>query len=456
MSRDLGFSPRAPRTTLASALLFALGACNASPPASPLAAPAAAPPLAPLLAVAACPEVLGRVLTFATASDGIDDAFALVEHCAARPVDGDVVLTGDAWVWVAVDRDLGAVRVRQFVHASLHAQLRLGVRATYVQDHLEVALAPRPGAVVSIEPVGALEVSPLNWASLLAVELAPAAGTSVEWVAKRRLREETEQAIAAAIAKPLIFAYDARRGETWVVGTPRGARTGTAPAVVPRLRVVPRGTALLGPYPETEGPPRLQLRLARGARVAARAVCRSHAERLLEADRRGGVVGVEDWTIVSGDAPPAVPLTLPATPCPWMLALRAVDDAGVIASVDVVTAHGDATAAERGHRWIALDAVSFDGELPVDLQIVVSTDVFRRFVMPPAKQSLPALFELSGGEALWVRAVRPGTDATPPVIVARARLPLDEPQAVDALVDLDGPAGRLGRVHVEARVREAP
>jgi hypothetical protein len=435
------------RALLASALT--LGACSAAPPPGPPVASGAAP-LAPLLAVAACPEVLGRVLTLSTGNDGIDDAFALVEHCVARPVDGDVVLSGDAWVWVAVDRDLGAVRVRQFVHASLHAELRLGVRASYVADHLEVALAPRPGAVVSIEPVGALEVSPLNWASLLAVELAPATGTSVEWVAKRRLREETEQAIAVAIARPLAFAYDARLGETWVVGTPRGARTAT-PAV-PRLRVVPRGTALLGPYPESEAPPKIELRLAPGARVAARAVCRSHAERLLEADRRGALVGVEDWTIRTGDGP----LTLPAIPCPWMLALRAVDDPGAIVGVDVTTPHGDATAAERGHRWIALDAVAFDGDLPVDLQLVVSTDVFRRFVVPPAKQRLPALFELSGGEALWVRAVRPGSDAAAPVIVARARIPLDAPRDVDALVDLDGDTGRLGRVHVKARVKEAP
>lgn len=242
---------RASLFSLVSALLSAIAACT--PPPGPPAAPAAAP-LAPLLAVAACPEVLGRVLTLSTAGDGIDDAFALVEHCAARPVDGDVVLSGDAWVRVAVDRDLGAVRVRQFVHASLHAELRLGVRATYVEEHLEVALTPRPGAVASIEPVGALEVSPLNWASLLAVELAPAAGTSVEWVAKRRLREETERAVAAAIARPLVFAYDA------------------ATPAVPRLRVVPPGTALLGPYPESESAPKVQLRLAPGA-VAERARC---------------------------------------------------------------------------------------------------------------------------------------------------------------------------------------
>lgn len=428
---------------------LALASCGGAPAAAP--PPAAGPSaLAPLLAVAACPEVLGRVLTLATGSDGVVDAFALVEHCAARPVDGDVALSGDAWVWVAVDRELGAVRVRQFVHASLHAEVRLGVRATYVQDHLELALAPRPGAVVSIEPVGALEVSPLNWASLLAVELAPAAGTSVEWVAKRRLREETERAIAAAIAQPLVFAYDARRGETWVVGAPPAARS--ARPVAPRLRVVPRGTALLGPYPETEGAPKVQLGLAAGARVAARAVCRSHAERLLEADRRGAVVGVEDWTIVSGGAP----VTLEAAPCPWLLALRAVDDPGALVSADVVTAKGDTTAAERGHRWVAVDAVTFEGDLPVDLQLVVSTDVFRRFVVPPAKQKLPALFELSTDEALWVRAVRPGTNAAAPVVVARARVPLDKPQAVDAIVDLDGAAGRLGRVHVKARVEEAP
>ena len=446
---------RAASLPLLLVLLVALGACGGAPAAAlaPSPGPSA---LAPLLAVASCPEVLGRVLTLATGSDGVVDAFALVEHCAARPVDGDVALSGDAWVWVAVDRDLGAVRVKQFVHASLRAELRLGVRATYVQDHLELALAPRPGAVVSIEPVGALEVSPLNWASLLAVELAPAAGTSVEWVAKRRLREETERAIAAAIAQPLVFAYDARRGETWVVGATKDATRAAAP-VAPRLRVVPRGTALLGPYPESEGSPKVQLGLAAGSRVAARAVCRSHAERLLEADRRGALVGTEDWTLLTGGSSNSA-VTLPAVPCPWLLALRAVDDAGALVSADVVTPKGDTAAAERGHRWVALDAVTFEGELPVDLQLVISTDVFRRFVVPPAKQKLPALLELSTDEALWVRAVRPGSNSAAPVVVARARVPLDKPQDVDTVVDLDreGGAGRLGRVHVKARVKEAP
>lgn len=436
---------------LAIATLVLTG-CGGDPPAA-RTPPSRAPVLPQLLAVAACPEVEGRVLTLSTGSDGVVDAFALVGRCWARPLDGEVALGGDAWVWVAVDRELGGVRVRQFVHASLHAELRLGVKASYVADHLELALSPRPGAVASIEPVGALEVSPLNWASLLAVELAPAAGTSVEWVAKRRLREETERAIGVAIAQPLVFAYDARRGETWVVGSSRAPRAGDAsPVAGPRLRVVPRGTALLGPYPEGESAPSVRLRLAAGARVAARAVCRSHAERLLEADRRGGSVGVDEWTVVTGDTKVA----LARPPCPWMLALRAVDDAGAIVTADVVAAPGDATAAERGHRWIALDAIALEGDLPVDLQVVLSTDVYRRFVVPPAKQRLPALLELSADEAVWVRAVRPGRDPASPAVVASARLPLDDPRDVDAVVDLAGPAGSLGRVHVRARVREAP
>ena len=433
---------------LALATVALLASSCGSAPLPPRAPAQAASVLPQLLAVAACPEVEGRVLTLSTGGDGVVDAFALVERCSARPLDGDVALGGDAWVWVAVDRELGGVRVRQFVHASLHAELRLGVKASWVADHLELDLTPRPGAVASVEPVGALEVSPLNWASLLAVELAPAAGTSVEWVAKRRLREETERAIGTAITQPLVFAYDARRGETWVVGASHEA----AAAAAPRLRVVPRGTALLGPYPESESAPSVHLGLAKGTRVAARAVCRSHAVRLLEADRRGAAVGLEGWAVVTGDA--RVPLERP--PCPWLLALRAVDDGGAIVTAEVIAARGDPAAAERGRRWIALDALALEGELPVDLQLVVSTDVYRRWLVPPAKPPLPALLELSADEAVWVRAVRPGRDAAAPAVVASARLPLNEARDVDAVVELTGPAGSLGRVHVRARVREAP
>lgn len=432
---------------------ISIAGCGADVPPAVVPTTPATSALPQLLAVASCPQVEGRVITLATGSEGIVDAFALVKRCTARPLQGEVALDGDAWVWVAVDRDLGAVRVRQFVHAALRAELRVGVHASYVESHLELAVSPRPGGVVSIEPVGVLEVSPLNWASQLALELAPVAGTSVEWVAKRRLREETETAIAAAIAQPLVLAYDARRGETWVASGTPAPHAGGAAAAVPRVRVVPRGTALLGPYPEASAAPVVHLRLEPNARVAVRAVCRSHAERILEADRRGERVGIEDWLPVSGADTPA----LPTPPCPWMLAMRAVDDQGAVVSTDVRAARGDASAPERGHHWVALDALSLEeGELPVDLQLIASTDVYRRSLVPAAKQKLPALIELSADDAVWVRAVRAGADPALPTIVARARLPLDEVRNVDALVDIEGATGRLGRVRVRARVRDAP
>jgi len=140
-----------------------------------------------------------------------------------------------------------------------------------------------------------------------------------------------------------------------------------------------------------------------------------------------------------------------------MLAMRALDEQGAVVSTDVQAPPGDASAAERSHRWVALDALALEeGELPVDLQLVVSTDVYRRFIVPSSKLPLPGLFELSADEALWVRAVRPGPDPAAPVIVARARIPLDEARDVDAAVELAGSSGRLGRVRVRARVREAP
>ncbi|MEA2746010.1 MAG: hypothetical protein QOI41_153 [Myxococcales bacterium] len=452
-----------------------LGACHAAapashpPPAPPTSsAPAAARSALPLLlAVAVCPEVESRVLTLVTGGDGIVDAFALVKRCTARPGEGEVALGGDAWVWVGVDRDLGAARVRQFVHASVHAELTLGVHASYASDHLELTLTPKPGARASIEPVGVLEVSPLNWAGLLAVELAPAAGTSLEWVAKRRLRTETEASLAAAIGQPIVFAYDARHGESWVVGdakTPRAGTDASGAAAVPRLRVVPRGTALLGPYPEGKAAPDVHLRIENGGRIAARAVCRSHAERLLENDRRGDVVDTLDWAIVTGDARPA--LSVP--PCPWMLAMRALDEQGAIVATDIHPARGEAAAAERGHRWVALDTLDVVGveagaapELPLDLRLIASTDVFRRSLVPAAKQKLPAIVELSADEDVWIRAVRPGREGEAPTVVGRARLPLHELRDVDAVVDVvdgegEGTGKRIARVHVRARVREAP
>ena len=435
-------------------ILF-VGCGQQGPPAAAAAPAGQTSALPQLLAVTSCPQVEGRVLTLATGADRVVDGFALVRHCTARPMSlNQVVLEGDASVWVAVDRDLGAVRVRQFVHASLRARVVLEVRASYVAEHLELAVTPRPGAEVSVEPVGALEISPLNWASLLAVELAPATGTSVEWEAKRRLRDETQAAIAAAIATPRIVAFDARHGDTWVVGSPAAPRGAAAAKIeAPRVRVVPRGTALLGPYPETSAAPDVRLRLESGARVVVRTVCRSHAERILEADRRGEAVGVEDWTPVSGDAHVA----LAPPPCPWMLAMRAVDDQGAIVTTEIRAPQGEAAAAERGHRWVALDALSLEeGELPIDLQLEVSTDVYRRFIVPASRQPLPALFELSADEALWLRAVRPGRDPAAPLSVARARVPLDEARNVDTLVDLEGATGRLGRVRVRARVRDVP
>ena len=218
---------------------ISIAGCGADVPPAVVPTTPATSALPQLLAVASCSQVEGRVITLATGSEGIVDAFALVKRCTARPLQGEVALDGDAWVWVAVDRDLGAVRVRQFVHAALRAELR--------------------------------------------------------------------------------------------------------------------------------------------------------------------------------------------------------------------------SAPERGHHWVALDALSLkEGELPVDLQLIASTDVYRRSLVPAAKQKLPALIELSADDAVWVRAVRAGADPALPTIVARARLPLDEVRNVDALVDIEGATGRLGRVRVRARVRDAP
>jgi hypothetical protein len=452
----LGCGGAAPATRAAPA------ASSASPTSSSPASAHAPSPLAQLLAVAACPEVEDRLVTLATGADGILDTFVLVRRCSARPGPSEIAVTGDAWIWVAVDRDLGAVRVRQFVHASLHAEARLGVRASYVDRHLELSLTPQPGAKAAIEPVGVLELSPLNWASLLAVELAPAMGTSAEWVAKRRLREETESAVSGALARPIVFAYDARRGESWIVGSASdgsggdgGAAATPRTSAAPRLRVVPRGTALLGPYPESKTAPDVRLRLESGARVAVRTVCRSHAERLLEADRRGDSISLEEWREVSGDGRPA--LAPPA--CPWMLAMRAVDEQGAVVVTEVHPARGDSAAPERGQRWVSLDALTLeegDAPLPVDLEVVAASDAYRRALVPPAKQKLPAVFALSSDDAVVVRAVRPGANGAAPTVVARARLPLDDLRDVDAVVELAGDAGRLGKVRVRARVRNAP
>jgi hypothetical protein len=129
-----------------------------------------------------------------------------------------------------------------------------------------------------------------------------------------------------------------------------------------------------------------------------------------------------------------------------------------VVATEVHPSRGDSAAPERGRRWVSLDALTLeegDTPLPVDLEVVAASDVYRRSLVPEAKQKLPAAFALSSDDAVVVRAVRPGVSGAP-ATVARARLPLGEARDVDTVVDLVGTGGRLGKVRVRARVRSAP
>jgi hypothetical protein len=207
--------------------------------------------------------------------------------------------------------------------------------------------------------------------------------------------------------------------------------------------VAPRGTALLGPFPPSRAGSTASLRIASEHGVYARAVCRSHAGALIDADRRGDPVRTDDWSAVAGAWRP----TFGAMPCTWMLALRSTD-AVAVAEVDDVHVDPADPALEAPDRWVSIDDVEVvEGELDADAGLAIESDRWRATALPRKRPGLPAVTILAPDESLWVR-VR-GRDGA---VVAEAVLPREGPTTVD-LTASNGTHLCTVNVHVRVRSR---
>lgn len=414
----------------------AVASCAPAPAAPPQKGPVTPSALAAVLTTAACPALSERLFSFAAEGDVLD-TYVWVKRCSARAEESDIVLSTDAYAWVAADRDFGFVGIRQFLHATVRADARLEARAAYVDHSLTVTLTPRSAPRVAVEPVGALDVMPLNWAALLAIDLAPAAGASPEALAKEKLREEFERTLTSSLRAPVGVVYDARSGTT-SLGAP------SAPRRKPRVRIAPRGTALLGPFPPSGPGSFASIRLDSEGAIYARAVCRSHAGELIDADRRGDPVRTDDWEVVHGSSR----LTFRSMPCTWMLALRSTDGV-VIAELGELHTQPATTPLEAPDRWVAVDdAKATGGELDPEVWIAIESDRWQTTVLPGKGLELPAVSVLAPDESLWVRARRRANGA----VIAAAVLPLEPTTAVE-LTTSDGRPVTTLNVHLRVRSR---
>jgi hypothetical protein len=186
------------------------------------------------------------------------------------------------------------------------------------------------------------------------------------------------------------------------------------------------------------------------------AVCRTHAEHILDADRRGDPVSTDDWVVAEGDARPA----LGAMPCTWMLALRATDETATVVGLDATPSSAPPPSPAEGpvdgaDRWVSIDEVSLDAPPPEeDVSIVVGNDLWRHAISPRPKATLPALVVLAPDEHITLVAQR--HDGGDVATIAEARLPLDRTGDASATVVLATREGsRIAAVRVRARVRRA-
>ena len=438
-------------TARTAALLLALalscGACGSAPARAP-ATPAASDGGAMLVAILAahtCGALQGRFFALPADADGLVTSYAEVKECAASASDGVLTAHVIAFAWTATDRTVAGVAIRQFVHATVDATLRVRPVLRHVDGHLELDLPPAAPPSLAVEPVGALDIAPLNWASWAAEQLAPSAGTTAEWVVKGAIRDEAGSALRDLVAKSSTVAYDARHDVSWLppakppVPSPPGASRA-------RVLVVPAGSAWLGPFaPAKEA--RVRVQLERGERVAAKAICRDDAERLLDADRRGTIVHAEDWPVFERASERI--LKVPA--CPWVLALRTTDDAPVIGTVESEAREPITPSRAAVTRWVSLDeiAVRLAREDPT-IEVWVRSETMQARIHPPPRTHGPLLTEVADGDELVFRAI--DTSVVPSATLAEARLAIESPDGPKA-VTLFAKGGGRGAALVELRVR---
>lgn len=443
--------------------------------------PRASKPLALVLASNACREIEGRLIALASGASGspATDLYVLPKRCAIEPRGGgdELDLGVDAYAWLGIDRELASVRVREFVHTTLHLACRLSMTAAYAHEQLVITLttAPSPKPVVRVESVGMLQLDATSWASLIALELAPSTGTSPESVAKRKLREEAELTLTAALERPLVVRYDGKRGTSSfgvAPEAPGGAPSSSANAAREALLfVVPRGSALVGPFEPTRRGRAARVRVVEpNHEVRVRAICASHAERLLDADRRGEQVFADapEWITVRSDDGRKTLELAPMTSCPWLLSVRGRPDetSHVEVRVEAIEPRPEPVTSEpvesaAVERWISIDRVAVELDPSAGaVDVVLGTDA-RRFPIHPEKPNvLPAIVTLAPDQALTIRAIDPSTKTvrgavTVPIAAGDRDRDLHETLAMTSLDPKD--AGHpLATIRIDARLRRAP
>jgi hypothetical protein len=197
------------------------------------------------------------------------------------------------------------------------------------------------------------------------------------------------------------------------------------------------------------------VRVEDGHRVAVHAVCRSHAERILDADRRGDVVSTDGWVVAAGgDAR----LDLGRPSCEWLIAVRARDEGATVVAIETASSARE-LGADAPDRWVAIDDLHLEGApLEEGVALVLATDAWRRTVVTDARagHATPLVAVLAPDERLSLRAER--RERGEVTTIAIAEVPLDTRADTRQSVTLSAADGRplatLG-MHVRTRRVEA-
>ncbi len=403
-------------------------------------------------ATAVCPLIDGKLYPLAALHGDVIDAYLWVRQCHADVRPSGVTLRASAAVWVVVDRDVGPVHLEQFVHATVTIDVAYAVIASYRGDHAEVTLRPLAAPRSDVEPVGALDPQPLNWAALAADTLVPSLGTTSEWVAKRAARAEGIKALTAALGTELHVGLDAQQDRLWF----GAAKPAASPSSSSRqqVRVAARGTALVGPF---EGDAKIAIATVTGApRVVGKAMCPTDVERIVARDRRSDVVDSAGWLALE----PGTSATVKSPPsCPWMLAIRTAGPESATVDLDArAAAEPKGTRAARGtderHAFAAsVESVVVDPSLAGDgIDIwLIGGDERVRVYSPLRRTAEPHVFVLPPDGRLVVRVTLRGEAQ----VVSEGALVITAPGGEQSVVVQDH-EGNRGTVTIRTRVLAAP
>jgi hypothetical protein len=416
--------------------------CASRPP--PIATTSASPSersdeaLASAAATLVCPSLAGRSFSLATSHGPARDAHATLLACDASAEGATIHAHAVLATWLGVSMEAVGARIDQYLHATVTVDARYALAASYVRGRLVTRLRPEGKSRVSVTPVGAVDVAATNWVALALEELAPARGTTPEWVAKDRIREVAERTLHEALDRELSVCLDVAHDGVAVgcdeeSGSPAGA---TVRAV---LWAAPHGTAFVGPFEASSS----RAIRAEGdtSHAVGRVLCAEDLALVLARDRRGEDVPVGEWPAL--DAALRAPV---GRACAWVFAVRVGEPVAHAVTLDVGPAKEGAGPAEA-RRWIGLhvrSAALVQGDTPTELWLESADEAMR--VEEGATVAWVA--ELGEGESLHLRVRRPRRGA----VVGEAVVPI-EPSAA---VEVRAGAAVLARVTVAARAVPAP